>query len=115
MTEPDEALLYARERAKRRFSALSTAGRAICAQIDAGKHDGKLEVAEAQAYRAGQSASAERIKALEEDARYMPELLAALEAALQPGYTPWVQAARALVAKVRSQHAARNPLKEADQ
>jgi hypothetical protein len=70
---------------------------------------------EPQAYRAGQAASAERIKALEEDARYMPELLAALEAALQPGYTPWVQTARALVAKVRSQHAARNPLKETDQ
>ena len=72
MTEPDEALLYARERAKRRFSALSTAGRAICAQIDAGKHDGKLEVAEAQAYRAGQAASAERIKALEAELAAIP-------------------------------------------
>jgi hypothetical protein len=59
--------------------------------------------------------AANRIKALEEDARYMPELLASLEAALQPTYTPWVRVARALVAKVRSQHAARNPLKEANQ
>ena len=61
-------------------------------------------------------AYAEWIAALEDDARYMPELIAALEAALGigPKHQPWVQFARALLAEIRSQHAARNLLKEAD-
>ena len=65
MTKPDEALLYARERAKRRFSAPTAASRDICAYIDAGKYDDDLSD-EAQAYRAGAAASDARIKALEE-------------------------------------------------
>jgi len=87
MTEPDEALLYARERAKRRFSVLSTAGRNICAQIDAGKRDGKLEVADASAYRAGQAASAERIKALEGDLMWTDQAWEAAQEAVVYGYT----------------------------
>ena len=65
MTEPDEATIYARERAKERRSAPNNPHRDISAEIDAGKHDDELSD-EAEAYRAGQAASAERIKALEE-------------------------------------------------
>ena len=62
--------------------------------------------------RAGAAASAERIKELETN---VEDLVASLEAALAAGHRPWVQEARDLIAKVRSQHAARNPLKESDQ
>jgi FMN phosphatase YigB (HAD superfamily) len=68
MTEPDEALLWARERAKRRVSFWPPNPQqaiALRVEIDAGKHDAELSD-EARAYRAGQAASAERIKALEE-------------------------------------------------
>jgi len=68
MTEPDEATIYARERAKERLDHSAhreLARQNISAEIDAGKHDDELSD-EAEAYRAGQAASAERIKALEE-------------------------------------------------
>jgi hypothetical protein len=64
MTEPDEALLWARERAarwaegKRDFVELAPS-------IRLGKWDLTLKD-DADAHRAGQAASAERIKALEE-------------------------------------------------
>ena len=54
----------------------------------------------------------ERIKVLE---AIVAELEASLEAALATGHRPWVQEARALIAKVRGQRAARALLKEADQ
>jgi hypothetical protein len=67
MTEPDEATLWVRERTKERLDHSAhreLARQNISAEIDAGKHDDELSD-EAQAYRAGQAASAERIKALE--------------------------------------------------
>ena len=63
MTEPDEALLWARERAKRRFSSPVYIN--ICAQIDAGDWDDDLAYS-AEAYRAGAAASDDRIKELED-------------------------------------------------
>jgi len=67
MTEPDEALLWAREQAKARMSFPNNPHRwtvARHAEVDAGKHDDELSD-EAQAYRAGAAASEARIKALE--------------------------------------------------
>ncbi len=72
MTEPDEATVYARERAKERRSAPNNPHRDISAEIDAGKHDDELSD-EAHGYRAGQAASAERIKALEAFLRHLRE------------------------------------------
>jgi hypothetical protein len=68
MTKPDKALLWAREQAKERYLASFISQPAICAEIDAGKHDNNL-LDEAYAYRAGAAASAARIKALEEALR----------------------------------------------
>jgi hypothetical protein len=67
MSEPDEAMRYARLRAKGRMSSPNNPHRTIerRVEVDAGKHDDEL-ADEAQAYRAGQAASAERIKALKE-------------------------------------------------
>jgi hypothetical protein len=67
MTEPDEALLWARERAKGRMFSPNSKYRTIARrmEVDAGKHDDELSD-EAQAYRAGAAASEARIKALEE-------------------------------------------------
>jgi hypothetical protein len=69
MTEPDEALIWARERAarwaegKRDFVELAPS-------IRLGKWDLTLKD-DADAYRAGQAASAERIKALEALLRHL--------------------------------------------
>lgn len=69
MTEPDEALLWARERAKARMSFPNNPHRWIVArhaEVDAGKQDDEGRVKwRAQGYRAGAAASAERIKELE--------------------------------------------------
>lgn len=65
MTEPDEALLWAREQAKQLREAPNNPTRDLSAEIDAGKHDDELSDM-AHGYRAGQAASAERVKALEE-------------------------------------------------
>jgi len=65
MTEPDEALLWARERAaKWQDEGGGKAGHSY----RSGKLDGLLGE-EVEGYRAGQAASAERIKALEEAIR----------------------------------------------
>jgi hypothetical protein len=85
MTEPDEALIWARERAKRRVSFWPPNPQqaiALRVEIDAGKHDAELSD-EARAYRAGQAASAERIKALEGaiDAARLEGIRLGLEAA----------------------------------
>ena len=67
MTEPDGALLYARERAKARMLFPNNPHRwtvARHAEVDAGKHDDELSD-EAHAYRAGAAASEARIWALE--------------------------------------------------
>lgn len=69
MTEPDEATLWAREDwAKVRKAAGGPFQNTDAAEIRAGKKDvwGDVTV-RAHAYRAGQAASAERIKALEEE------------------------------------------------
>ncbi len=80
MSEPDEALLWARERAA---TECDEDGFPIFADDHrAGKHDHFL-TREARAYRAGQAASAERIKALEEeiDAARIEGIRLGLEAA----------------------------------
>jgi predicted nuclease with TOPRIM domain len=71
MTEPDEALLSVRrywaDRSERQgFSEIAEAYRS-------GKSDKSLRQ-EARAYRAGQAASAERIKALEEENAALEEM-----------------------------------------
>ena len=63
MTEPDEALLWAREQAKQLREAPNNPTRDLSAEIDAGMHDDELSDM-APAYRAGAAASAERIKKL---------------------------------------------------
>jgi len=63
MTEPDDALLWAREQAKARLSAPNNPHRDISAEIDAGKYDDELSE-EAEAYRAGEMAEAKRAQAL---------------------------------------------------
>ena len=69
MTEPDEALIWARERAKADWLECSDeVGNLHAAAEDfpSGDSDHFEDVAwRAEAYRAGQAASAERIKALE--------------------------------------------------
>ena len=76
-SEPDEAMRYARLRAKGRMSSPNNPHRTIerRVEVDAGKHDAELSD-EAHAYRAGQAASAERIKALEEAIRRLTNMLA---------------------------------------
>ena len=71
MTEPDEALMWAREQEKLQLDLSDRFEKARLveeAQIDAGRYDA-FDVIElrAEGYRAGQAASAERIKALEEE------------------------------------------------
>ncbi len=61
MTEPDEAILWARERAAR---WQDESGGEAGPSYRSGKLDGLLGE-EVEGYRAGQAASAERIKALE--------------------------------------------------
>jgi hypothetical protein len=71
MTEPDEALIWAREDWAKATKGVGGPFQKIdAAEIRAGKKDvwGDVTV-RAQAYRAGQAASAERIKALEEALR----------------------------------------------
>jgi len=73
MTEPDEATLWAREDwAKIRKAAGGPFQNTDAAEIRAGKKDvwGDVTV-RAHAYRAGQAASAERIKALEAFLRHL--------------------------------------------
>jgi hypothetical protein len=72
MTEPDEALLYARLRAKGRMSSPNNPHRDISAEIDAGKYDDEL-ADEAEAYRAGEMAEALRAQALVDFAVAMEE------------------------------------------
>jgi hypothetical protein len=72
MTEPDDALLWARERAKERRSAPNNPHRDISAEIDAGKYDDEL-ADEADAYRAGEMAEAKRTMALVDFAVAMEE------------------------------------------
>jgi hypothetical protein len=84
MTEPDEALLWAREywadRSERQgFSDIAYAYRS-------GKSDKSLRQ-EAHAYRAGQAASAERIKALEYDLMWTDQAWEATQEAVVYGYT----------------------------
>jgi hypothetical protein len=78
MTEPDEALEGFRKWASIRYPK-------VAAYIEAGACDGDDT---AQAYRAGQAASAERIKALEEELARLKELALPPPApATTPG--PW--------------------------
>ena len=62
MTEPDEALIWARDDLAGEFDVYKPYYAAL---IRRGREDASLS-ASARAYRAGQAASAERIKALEE-------------------------------------------------
>ena len=80
MTEPDEALLWAREQAKQLREAPNNPTRDLSAEIDAGMHDDELSDM-AHAYRIKGAMSAERIKELE--AR-VAELEAALAKANEP-------------------------------
>lgn len=84
MTEPDEALIWARERAA---AECDEDGFPIFAEEHrAGKHDHFL-TREAHAYRAGQAASAERIKALEYDLMWTDQAWEAAQEAVVYGYT----------------------------
>ena len=74
MTEPDEALLWARERAKGRMETPNSLYRDIRAEIDTGKYDDEL-ADEAHGYRAGAAASEARIKALEDEVRELKKAL----------------------------------------
>jgi hypothetical protein len=65
MTEPDEALIWARDDLAGEFDVYKPYYAAL---IRRGREDASLS-ASAHAYRAGQAASAERIKALEEALR----------------------------------------------
>jgi hypothetical protein len=73
MTEPDEALIWARERAKADWleSSDEVGGlHAAAEDFPSGDSDHFEDIEwRAEAYRAGQAASAERIKALEEALR----------------------------------------------
>jgi hypothetical protein len=64
MTEPDEALIWARENAAKQCDRDREPR--IAAAYRQGQYDDDHLKADAEAYRAGQAASAERIKALEE-------------------------------------------------
>jgi len=64
MTEPDEATLWARENAAKQCDRDREPR--IAAAYRQGQYDDDHLKADAEAYRAGQAASAERIKALEE-------------------------------------------------
>jgi hypothetical protein len=81
MTEPDEALIWARERAKADWLESSDeVGNLHAAAEDfpSGDSDHFEDVAwRAEAYRAGQAASAERIKALSEALRECADALEA--------------------------------------
>ncbi len=92
MTEPDDALLWARERAKADWLECSDeVGNLHAAAEDfpSGDSDHFEDVAwRAEAYRAGQAASAERIRALEEELARLKELALPPPApATTPG--PW--------------------------
>lgn len=63
MTEPDEALLWARENSAKQCDRDREPR--IAAAYRQGQYDDDHLKADAQAYRAGQAASAERIKALD--------------------------------------------------
>jgi hypothetical protein len=63
MTEPDEATLWARENAAKQCDRDREPR--IAAAYRQGQYDDDHLKADAEAYRAGQAASAERIKALE--------------------------------------------------
>jgi len=66
MTEPDEAVLYAQHKAMQRMMAYFD-GDEVAAAAEIETEDGKEAIRWfAEDYRAGQAASAERIKALEE-------------------------------------------------
>jgi hypothetical protein len=67
MTEPDEATLWARENAAKQCDRDREPR--IAAAYRQGQYDDDHLKADAEAYRAGQAASAERIKALEEALR----------------------------------------------
>jgi hypothetical protein len=84
MTEPDEATLWARNDWAK---ALDEFKPFAAARIRRGGDDGHL-TEYVRAYRAGQAASAERIKALEEEvARLKERALPAQAPATTPG--PW--------------------------
>jgi hypothetical protein len=71
MTEPDEATLWARENAAKQCDRDREPR--IAAAYRQGQYDDDHLKADAEAYRAGQAASAERIKALEEALRPLAE------------------------------------------
>ena len=87
MTEPDEALLWARLRAKGRMSSPNNPHRTIArrVEVDAGKHDAELSD-EAEAYRAGarmaREQERERAKVLVEFAKSRTPFITAADAAL---------------------------------
>ena len=75
MSKPDEAMKWVRLQAKGRMYSPNphrTIARHV--EVDAGKHDDELSD-EAHAYRAGQAASAARIKALEEENAFLSDLV----------------------------------------
>jgi hypothetical protein len=73
MTEPDEATLWARENAAKQCDRDREPR--IAAAYRQGQYDDDHLKADAEAYRAGQAASAERIKALEKSIREALRLL----------------------------------------
>jgi len=74
MTKPDEALIWARENAAAHCD--QDREPRIAAAYRQGQYDDDHLKADAEAYRAGQAASAERIKALEEAIRRLTNMLA---------------------------------------
>jgi hypothetical protein len=108
MTEPDEALIWARERAKADWLECDDETGTLHAAAEdfpSGDSDHFEDIEwRAEAYRAGQAASAERIKALEEAIRRLTNMLAEIDD--PPGL---------IMVVTKDLLDARNLLKEADQ
>jgi hypothetical protein len=90
MTEPDEALIWARERAKADWLECDDETGTLHAAAEdfpSGDSDHFEDIEwRAEAYRAGQAASAERIKALEHDLMWTDRAWEAAQEAVVYGY-----------------------------
>ena len=91
MTEPDEALIWARERAKADWLECDDEVGGLHAAAEdfpSGDSDHFEDIEwRAEAYRAGQAASAERIKALEHDLMWTDQAWESAQESVVYGYT----------------------------